>query len=881
MKFSQLLDKPTATVEELAKKYNTSVEAVQAQLDQGMKVEQEHTSHESVARQIALDHLGEDLFYYEKLQDMEQPVGETIHLNQDLKTAKDLTEIFQEPAQNVAWKHVQHGDYKFFETEFPFMNKRVVVGLHEDHDQTSAKYVSRNRDLDMPSDYQGYVVVFSVNGTTDVTGEIGSAASRLFVKVVSLLRGFLTTHDWDYIIFTGEDGSRDKLYDAMARQLSPQVGAQLATYRSDFLIYKPYPLTEVFDTSAAKEVEWDHRGDSWFVEIPFDNHEIKIEISKLTSTQQPGRGLWVEFAVDGWMSATGKLGNRGNQVFGIVFNAVKEFINDYPAWDWILFTGDDSEPSRNKLYAAWIKKIAAEHPHLKAQQTGHRFWLVKQSQLQEVFNQPEIQVKWKSLSDGWETEFKFGTHNVELHILLDHRGFTAQHVFDKHHVKLPTNNPGYEISFWVNDWMHKTGAMGTQSVQLFAKVIGVVQGFLNTHPWSYVVFTGSEGSRNKLYAAMSHKLAQENHAQAITSGNDFVIYKSSQIDESFDYKLEKDDWEVVYKKLDEINIEFKVGDEPYDLEIQEIRKSPGIFEVIFSHVGVPADTGTQILGTGQAQKVFAAVAQLIEYAVQQLRVRALYFTASEPSRIKLYKALTKHFASKLGWKVSTDPQFMPYQSQGAPFLVYKPGFSITEHVHLQEVFDYKLDKQDWQVVERYHNYCKYVFRVEGEPYEMEVMQMRDRPQVWDVVFGHMREDNPIGITHTGSASKVFSAVAQLLSMAINYHNMKGIYFTAREPSRKKLYDALAKSFAQKMGWQLITDPSLMPQQPGLKEKAYLIQASDIQECAGVGLVVPGVNMPAGMHKDEIRRQAAKFGNSVSANGVPPIADTSGKLPKRA
>ena len=49
----------------------------------------------------------------------------------------------------------------------------------------------------------------------------------------------------------------------------------------------------------------------------------------------------------------------------------------------------------------------------------------------------------------------------------------------------------------------------------------------------------------------------------------------------------------------------------------------------------------------------------------------------------------------------------------------------------------------------------------------------------------------------------------------------------------------------------------------------------IGEAAGVGLVVPGVNMPAGMHQDEIRRQARKFKFDVDKNGRPPVAKTNG------
>ena len=55
-----------------------------------------------------------------------------------------------------------------------------------------------------------------------------------------------------------------------------------------------------------------------------------------------------------------------------------------------------------------------------------------------------------------------------------------------------------------------------------------------------------------------------------------------------------------------------------------------------------------------------------------------------------------------------------------------------------------------------------------------------------------------------------------------------------------------------------------------------MRMSDILETAGVGLVVPGVNMPKSMHPDEVRRQAAKFDNSVTKDGVPPVTRTDGK-----
>lgn len=482
MKVADLLNVPTPSVQSLATKYDVTVEKVEQALAKGVKVELEHTTKPHVAREIALDHLAERLDYYDLLAGMDEATTRTSKAGapgtlkakisgpvtcdkvkalknrshatpHDVRQAnwfinmhgcsesQNLTEIFQEPAQHLVWKRGEHGSYHFFETEFSFMGRRVVVGLYEDHDQVGARFVSRNTDVDLPSDYKGYSVVFSVNGSTDATGEIGAAASKLFARVVSVLRGFLSTHAWDYVLFIGESGSRDKLYDAIAHLLANQVGAQVATYRSDFLIYKPFPLHEVFD-----------------------------------------------------------------------------------------------------------------------------------------------------------------------------------------------------------------------------------------------------------------------------------------------YKLSSDDWEVE-QRPDGLDIEFKVGHVPYLLEITEFKKTPGIFEAIFSHAGMaPWDDATGILNTGNAFQVFSAVAQLLEHSIKVMRIKAIYFTAAEPSRVKLYRSLTKYFAAKLNWKVTQDPQWMPVSSTEAQFLVYKPGFSLTEQ-------------------------------------------------------------------------------------------------------------------------------------------------------GGVGLVVPGVNMPAGMHKDEIRRQAIKFGNRVSATGVPPITDPSGKLPR--
>jgi Protein of unknown function (DUF5661) len=69
--FKQFLNKKTLSLDDLAAKHKVSVAHLNKQLSKGMNVEKEHTSHEKVAKEIALDHIGEDPHYYDKLSKME------------------------------------------------------------------------------------------------------------------------------------------------------------------------------------------------------------------------------------------------------------------------------------------------------------------------------------------------------------------------------------------------------------------------------------------------------------------------------------------------------------------------------------------------------------------------------------------------------------------------------------------------------------------------------------------------------------------------------------------------------------------------------------------------------------------------------------------
>lgn len=63
------------TVEDIAKKHGVSIDLIRKQLEKGIKVEKEHTDSIEEATEIALDHLMEDAYYYDKLETIEPQHG--------------------------------------------------------------------------------------------------------------------------------------------------------------------------------------------------------------------------------------------------------------------------------------------------------------------------------------------------------------------------------------------------------------------------------------------------------------------------------------------------------------------------------------------------------------------------------------------------------------------------------------------------------------------------------------------------------------------------------------------------------------------------------------------------------------------------------------
>jgi hypothetical protein len=60
------------SVKDVANKFGVSVSEIERQLRMGVKVESEHTTSQTTAREIAMDHLSEIPDYYTRLDKMEK-----------------------------------------------------------------------------------------------------------------------------------------------------------------------------------------------------------------------------------------------------------------------------------------------------------------------------------------------------------------------------------------------------------------------------------------------------------------------------------------------------------------------------------------------------------------------------------------------------------------------------------------------------------------------------------------------------------------------------------------------------------------------------------------------------------------------------------------
>lgn len=204
----KLLDKPTPTVGNLAEKYHTSLFAVQQQLARGIRVEMEHTSKYKVAKEIALDHLGEDLYYYKKLAKVEKnkmrlhEIFTASYYGSGNASKVTLNELFAKP---YAWKFVDDETYTFRTASGLTYQVLIIPDSVEIEGQFERAYW-----IEFGLVGPGGAFKYNIEHTGD--------AFNVFATVAAIIKKYLSTAEsLDYVYFSSSEPSRTKLYTAFMK----------------------------------------------------------------------------------------------------------------------------------------------------------------------------------------------------------------------------------------------------------------------------------------------------------------------------------------------------------------------------------------------------------------------------------------------------------------------------------------------------------------------------------------------------------------------------------------------------------------------------------------------------------------------------------------
>jgi len=197
------LHKHTPTIEQLLIKYKVPKRDILIQLDKGIKVELEHTGDRKVAREIALDHLGEDPHYYNKLAKAE------------------LEESFDKPYKILRWEKGDFGDVD------------AIARL----DDNSFLSIMFNKGFSQETKEEAWSVEFYRNNSQEVTGD--GDAQRVFATVLSAIQTFIKKYKPNKVYFaankvddTGHDSlSRARLYDSLVQRYARAWGFK--SFRAD------------------------------------------------------------------------------------------------------------------------------------------------------------------------------------------------------------------------------------------------------------------------------------------------------------------------------------------------------------------------------------------------------------------------------------------------------------------------------------------------------------------------------------------------------------------------------------------------------------------------------------------------------------------------
>ena len=286
--------------------------------------------------------------------------------SQDLQS---LTELVSMPTAPIEWKQQVYPNARRYVTTFEFGELKVDIRITTDRSRYDLQNAMLVDTSEINPQAMGYTILFMVNSEIIKTGLLGQKSSTLLAQTFGRILQWLKTHKWDYIVFTGERGSRNKLYGMISRQLAREFGAKLHFDfdTSDFVVYKPSTFAQKLVREA---LTWQLPSNNWAVQSQYDRditYKFAVDGEKyfmeIVNIPEPNnRGIYdIEFFhEEHGMDITGLGVNHAMKVFSSVKQLARDAqgrLTDLPINAWF-FSGRGA--SRQKLYLRLAQQLAQE-----------------------------------------------------------------------------------------------------------------------------------------------------------------------------------------------------------------------------------------------------------------------------------------------------------------------------------------------------------------------------------------------------------------------------------------------------------------------------------------------------------------------------------------
>ena len=692
---------------------------------------------------------------------------------------------------------------------------------------------------------------FQLSTDIENTGD----ARKVFATVIDIVKKYVNATKPVKINFTADEPSRMRLYDAfikrLDRELPDYTGSKIGEgwYSlerktedlDEALDSQPYPYEIIEDNSEFQTSEfWNEKDNRYIVGI--DKHVLGITVEfSLDDDNRPN--------LDQGITGTGD----ARKVFATVIEIIKNYTNEHKP-SKIFFSSTRKEPSRVRLYQAFAKRADRALPDYTFKpdiQYPNIFTLARKTDKIDESKNDTI-----SYADAEKLFHKHLTASHDAYDRKDQAADTAHgdfaeelamqllrhstaptiqvksvlsrsaRLFDKY--PAPTTwEPLDEDYEWQDDPMQWHGDDKNTApynnllktpvkMSLTAGIRYFIKEFNKTSPTTATIRMsrsktgGWYAVRNIDFDALAAGQAPEN----FWVGNEYLTAEEAfnlfQLQKHKTRPKKDPKQKVIWEPLDEA-----LDSQPYPYEQVEDSRIQAKYTfntdkglTYFVGIGRGNDEknihvsfwlyqperrgldrmNMEIANTGDARKVFATVIDITKKYVNEHNPNRIIFTASENSRIRLYDAFVKRLDRELPSYVATPK----VQGMGAWFVLErKPAEDLDEALD-STPYPYE------QIPSTHRDYTasrsQYVFTTNDNlPYLVTLFNYPGNRSRIEFKSKKQTRDFPdFGVTGSGDARKVFATVIEIVKKFVDERHPVDITFSAKEPSRVRLYNAFMK-----------------------------------------------------------------------------------------